>query len=190
MKYFNKVKSLPKIIFAAILICGSMPANALEESDVVTGEISYSSSYSPEQDITDYIPKFVDVPEGGVPWDVFAETESVEYEDRNDEGQTVYGVRPEFKEKLKKLDGQTILIQGYMFPLQSEQEQSEFLFGPFPVSCPYHYHAGPNLVMEVHSEGTIKFDWEPIDIKGRLELVPRDDEFNVFFRLHNAQRVK
>lgn len=156
--------------------------------------VTYSSSFtlSPDQppDLSAYIPDFVDVPEGGVSWDVFVETKSIEYQHKDAEGRDIYGVKPEFSEDLKKLDGQIILMQGYMFPLESEEEQSLFLFGPFPVGCPYHYHAGPNLVIEARAKKKIKFDWEPVNLRGRLELVPRDDEYNVFYRLHEAELVK
>ena len=81
-------------------------------------------------------------------------------------------------------------MQGYMFPLNAAENQSMFLFGPFPVSCPYHYHVGPALVIEAYGREKTEFGFEPITLKGTLELVPRDDDYNVFYRLREAQSIQ
>ena len=36
----------------------------------------------------------------------------------------------------------------------------------------------------------IVFSYDAVNIKGKLELVPKDDDYNVFFRLRDAQLVK
>ena len=33
------------------------------------------------------------------------------------------------------------------------------------------------------------FSYDAVNIKGKLELVPKDDDYNVFFRLRDAQLV-
>jgi hypothetical protein len=79
----------------------------------------------------------------------------------------------------------------YMFPLNETEEQKLFLFGPFPLSCPFQYHVGPALVLEVHADkNPVTFDYEAITITGTLELVPDDPEYSVFYRLNNAKQVK
>ena len=142
------------------------------------------------EEVVDSIPKYVSIPEGGLDWKLFAKTKSIPYSYDDENGKAAYGVKPEFPENLQKLGGQNIIMQGYMFPLHAEENQSVFLFGPFPVSCPYHYHVGPALVMEAHGREAIEFGFEPITLKGRLELVPRDDEYNVFYRLLEAERIE
>ncbi len=137
-------------------------------------------------DVIEYIPEFVKTPEGGIPWDVFTETIEHEYEYGEDEEFIYMGVRPEFSDGIKELDGKEILIQGYMFPLGQEQKQAMFLLGPFPVSCPYHYHVPPKLIIEVHTKEPMAFSYDAVDITGTLELVPDDKEHNVFYRLNNA----
>ena len=78
-----------------------------------------------------------------------------------------------------------------MFPLEATHDQKLFLFGPFPVSCPFHYHVGPSLVLEVNAgESPVAFDYEPIVIAGTLHLVENDPEYSVFYRLKNARQVK
>ncbi len=172
------------------------PGNPLSHKKVTKTDnfIEEIVTYSDEviidpPNVIEFIPQFIETPEGGTPWDVFTETIEHEYEYGEDPEFVYMGVRPEFSEDIKKLDGQEILIQGYMFPLGQEEKQAMFLLGPFPVTCPYHYHVPPKLIIEVHTEVPMAFSYDAIDIKGTLELVPDDKEYNVFYRLKNAKLV-
>lgn len=138
-------------------------------------------------DLLANIKNFVDTPQGGTSWKIFGETRQTSYTYTDEEGGEWSGVRPEFSDALKKLDGSDILIQGYMFPLGPEEKQPLFLLGPFPVSCPFHYHVTPNLIIEVHAKTSMAFSYDAVNIKGTLELVPKDDEYNVFYRLKDAE---
>ena len=173
---------------------------------IIFNNISYGSNNNPlikifstndinegsydEFNLLSNIDDFVKVPKGGIHWKVFGETLMKEYTFFDKEGNEWIGVRPEFKDKIKKLDKKTILIQGYMFPLEQDEKQRLFLLGPFPISCPYHPHISANLIIEVHAKNPIVFSYDAINIKGKLELVPKDDDYNVFFRLRDAQLVK
>ncbi len=135
-------------------------------------------------------PDFVTTPQGGTSWNAFGETKQNPYAYKDKDGIEWSGVHLEFSERLKKLDGKEILIQGYMFPLGQEEKQSLFLLGPFPVSCPFHSHVTPNLIIEAYAQTPIDFSYDAINIRGRLELVPKDDENNVFYRLYDVEVVK
>ncbi len=135
------------------------------------------------------IKSYVDTPDGGIDWKVFGRTKQRSYSYSDKEGRTWEGARPEFPDDLKQLDGQEILVKGYMFPLGQQEKQPHFLLGPFPVSCPYHYYVTPSLLIEVHAKKPVRFSYDAVSIRGKLELVPKDDEYNVFYRLNQAQRV-
>ena len=154
---------------------------------VFTTETTDTTQTYTLDDLMANIKNFVDTPEGGTPWKIFGETAQHEYSYKDEDGMEWSGVRPEFSDTLKKMDGSDILIQGYMFPLGQEEKQPLFLLGPFPVSCPYHYHVTPNLIIEVHGKTPVGFSYEPVNVKGTLELVLKDDEYNVFYRLKNAE---
>jgi len=47
-----------------------------------------------------------------------------------------------------------------------------------------------NLLIEVSTEKPVIFTYEAINIKGVLELIPRDDQYNIFFKLKNAKLVE
>lgn len=136
--------------------------------------------------IVESIPKYVTTPEGGLAWEVLAKTKEQEVITGKFEDGDIISVRPEFPDAVKALDGKAVLMQGYMFPLEQAEQQTRFLFGPFPASCPYHYHVGPNMVIEVTAKAPITFSFDPMTLSGRLELVPVDDEFNIFYRMKDA----
>lgn len=166
----------------------------IEQSHALTTEETYSiEDIRGEQTktIEDYIEDFVDVPEGGINWKVFGTTQEIHIETKDADGFDLAYTKPEFAPEVKALDGQQIKIKGYMFPLDETEEQKLFLFGPFPLSCPFQYHVGPALVLEVHADkNPVTFDYEAITITGTLELVPDDPEYSVFYRLNNAKQVK
>ena len=71
---------------------------------------------------------------------------------------------------------------GFMFPLEQSEKQKRFLIGPYPLSCPFHYHVGPSQVIEISSEKAIDFSFDPITIKGKLE-VKYNEETGTFYYL-------
>lgn len=194
------MKAFAKSLFFAGIAGGLLYAllslaDGPDQDDVIDTNITYTTTYNATidadvtptvQEVVGSISQYVDVPEGGIDWKMLAETKSIPYSFINEEEREIQGVKPKFSDALKVLDGKNILIQGYIFPLDANEEQSRFLFGPFPVGCPYHYHVGPALVIEVHAKNPIRYSWDAMNISGRLELVERDDNYNVFYRLHDA----
>lgn len=141
--------------------------------------------------IQDYIADYVDVPEGAIDWKIFGTTKEIDAQSKTKDGYDNFYSKPDFQPKVKALDGKEIKVKGYMFPLDETDEQKEFLFGPFPLTCPFQYHVGPSLVIEVHADKhPVEFDYDPVTITGTLELVPDDPEYSVFYRLNNARLVK
>lgn len=168
------------LVFCALAVY-PLQASALEEwqNIPVDAEVTLDA-------IVESIPKYVTTPQGGLAWKVLAKTQEKELITGKFEDGDIISVRPEFPDAVKSLDGKTVLMQGYMFPLEQAEKQTRFLFGPFPASCPYHYHVGPNMVIEVHAKDPITFSFDPLTLSGRLELVPADDEFNIFYRIKDA----
>lgn len=183
------------VIIAAVLTIGAGGAY----SQYVRPEITYTEALTTEKafseetytldDLLGNVDNFVRTPKNGISWQTLGKTKQTAYAYTDADGMQWEGVRPEFPDDLKKLGGQTILIQGYMFPLEQNEKQSSFLLGPFPVSCPFHYHVTPNLIIEVHMKSPVAFEYDPVNVSGRLELVPKDDEYNVFYRLQDAVLV-
>lgn len=143
---------------------------------------------APTRTLEDNIKDYVDVPPGAVDWAVFGKTKEIPVHGKTPEGYDNLYARPDFPPELKVLAGQVITIKGFMFPLDAADDQKTFLFGPFPVNCPFQYHVGPALVIEVHAEDhPVKFSYDPLVLRGTLELVPDDPEYGTFYSLRDAR---
>ena len=172
-----------KWLFFIGLLIASMPCLAIEEQPI------YETETFTIDEIKSQIKNFTKTPKGGIAWELFAKTKDDVYTTIID-GEEWEGIKPKFTEQIKQLDGQSIKMSGYMFPLDQTKGQSHFLFGPFPLSCPYHYHAPNSLTIEVHADKTIPFSYDSIIVEGTLELVSEDYEYNTFYRLRDARLVQ
>jgi len=81
-----------------------------------------------------------------------------------------------------------VTLMGYMFPLEQSEEHTNFLIGPYPLSCPFHYHVGPTQMVEVFTKEPIALSYEPVTLKGILELRFNEDT-GVFYYLNNGQKL-
>lgn len=122
--------------------------------------------------------------QGSVPWETFGKTREREKVTKHD-GLTDVDIYPIFPPEVKALDGKTIRVTGFMFPLDQEEQQAHFLIGPFPMSCPFHYHAINALIIEVLAKKPMKFTLEPITIEGTLKLTGEAGDGN-FYQLQGA----
>ena len=73
-----------------------------------------------EYDLLSNIEDFVDVPQGGTNWRVFGETGMNEYSFEDKDGNEWLGLRPEFKDKLKKLEKKKNINKGIYVSLGTE----------------------------------------------------------------------
>ena len=173
-----------RLVFVVLFLLPVFSSNSLDQESI-------NDDFMEQQnELLKYVDDFITLPKGGISWNIFGETGMKEYTFDDKEGNEYIGYRPLFSEKIRKLDSQDILVQGYMFPLEQDDEQSLFLLGPFPLSCPYHPHTQSNLLIEVHAKKPVLFSYDAVNIKGELELVAKDDEYNMFYRLKNAELVK
>lgn len=147
---------------------------------------------APTRSIEDFIKDYVDIPAGGLDWKVLGKTKVIDINTKDSDGMDLVYQKPEFPAAVKALDKTKIRIKGYMFPLDSDERQSQFLFGPFPLNCPFQYHVSPALVIEAHTakDFPIKFSYDPLIIEGTLELVPEDKDLSTFYRLRDVKLIK
>jgi hypothetical protein len=90
---------------------------------------------------------------------------------------------------MKELNGKEVTLYGFMFPLEQSEKQANFLIGPFPPSCPFHYHVPPSLIVEVKMKDPLAYSWDEITIKGTLKLAENDPN-GVFYFLKEAEISK
>jgi uncharacterized protein len=126
---------------------------------------------------------------GAVSWDIFGGVRSIPRQTVDADGLQRYWISPKFTPAMRALNGKKVLLHGYMFPLEPAEKQRTFLFGPYPPSCPYHYHVNNNQVVEVLAKKPLSFGEKPIVIEGTLTLIEQDDN-GTFYRLLDAVLMK
>ncbi len=169
------------LLIAAFIVLSIPAAHALEFEE---------GSDAPTRTIQDYIKDFVDVPKGATDWRVFGKTQMKSIEGKDADGLDFQYYKPVFTPDILALDGKEVTVKGFMFPLDETEDQNFFLFGPFPLNCPFQYHVQPNLVIEVKTgKKPVPFTYDPVTVTGKLELVKDDPDNSTFYRLVNARAV-
>jgi hypothetical protein len=97
---------------------------------------------------------------------------------------------PVFSENIKELEGQEIIVKGYIIPVEGYKNHTEFIFSAFPYNmCFFCGGAGPETVMEVVAIEEVPFTAEQIQIRGILRL--NDDDINkLMYRLEEVKAVE
>ena len=97
---------------------------------------------------------------------------------------------PVFSPEVQDLDGQEILVKGYIIPVEGYKNHKEFVFSAFPYNmCFFCGGAGPETVMEIYADEAVKYTSDPVVLKGKLELNASD--FNrLIYALNDATLVK
>ena len=96
---------------------------------------------------------------------------------------------PVFSDDIKAIDGQEIIIKGYIIPVEGYKSHKEFVFSAFPYNmCFFCGGAGPETVMEVYASEPIKYSAKQVTIKGILEL--NDQDINrLMYAINKAELV-
>lgn len=97
---------------------------------------------------------------------------------------------PVFSPQIKDIAGTTIVVKGYIIPVEGYKNHKEFIFSAFPYNmCFFCGGAGPETVMEVVAIEEVAFTAEQIVITGTIEL--NDTDINkLMYRLVDAKLVK
>ncbi|MDB2415055.1 DUF3299 domain-containing protein [Rickettsiales bacterium] len=117
-----------------------------------------------------------------IAWSVFAKTKEIENCTVDKEGYDYCEITPDYSKDILALNGKEVTLMGFMFPLSDSDDQTNFLIGPYPLSCPFEYHSPPSQVVEVVTETPVKFSFDPVTVKGVLE-VQHNKETGVFYFL-------
>lgn len=96
---------------------------------------------------------------------------------------------PVFGKSLQNLNGKSILLRGYMLPLE-ETGKNTFIFSLYPYnSCYFCGGAGPETVVEVITKQKIAYREKSVLIKGILKLNDSDFE-HLMYILQDAVLVE
>lgn len=90
---------------------------------------------------------------------------------------------------IRKLDTTTVKIQGYMTPLEPGTEHRHFLLLSVPPSCPFCVPGGPESIIEVRTNATVKYTQTAIVVEGRFHVLDQDPQ-GLYYRMTDARVVK
>jgi len=165
------------VLMATVLMSPQVLAQ-LSEDELATEPPPEDASFD------DYAHLVPDTPDGAISWDLLGDVE--------EEVEVIDGMshmRPIFPEGVKELDGQTVRIKGFIYPMQNQERMEEFLFTALPPSCPYCLPAGAGYIIETKAKDPIRFSWDAMLLEGELKVM-EDDPYGLFYRLNNARPVR
>ena len=101
--------------------------------------------------------------------------------------QTLFFV--EFSEKIKELDGETVRLKGFMYPLEAGEAHAWFLLSALPPACPFCLPGTSRTLVDVHGEEPIRYTLDPVVLEGKFALLSEDDS-GLYYRLKDAVQVE
>lgn len=120
-------------------------------------------------------------------WETF---DQLMYKVTHREGQTIY--TPHFPEALKRLNGKSVTIKGYMVPIEPGRRHNIFLLSALPVyQCMFCGQNGipPMVEITIADNKKITFSESPITIRGTVYLNGEDDG-QAEIQLHAAVQIQ
>ena len=87
-------------------------------------------------------------------------------------------------DSLNSLDGQAIMLTGFMYPLENGRDHHHFLLSPYSASCPFHSHKNSAYTVEVFTNEAVRFTYNPVAVKGVFTLEVSDG--NIRYRINKA----
>jgi hypothetical protein len=97
---------------------------------------------------------------------------------------------PIFADSLLNLEGDTIVLSGFMVPLEETVQQSHFAISCYPVSeCFFCGKSGPESAVEVYSRNPVTVRDERITIRGIFKL-NKDGDDQLYYILSDAELVE
>ena len=95
--------------------------------------------------------------------------------------------KPVFSESVKSLENKTIVLPGYMVPLENETSSNRIMLSSLPLNaCFFCGVGGPETVVEVRLKEKTSFIDKPIEVKGVLKLND-DDPDQMIYVLEDAE---
>ncbi|WDF70915.1 DUF3299 domain-containing protein [Novosphingobium sp. KACC 22771] len=87
---------------------------------------------------------------------------------------------------LRKLEGQTFRITGYMLPLNTAVSSPYFILTRRSSGCPFCPPNEPTEAIQIMAADPIRFTRAPITVEGKLHLVSHSED-GLFYRLGKAR---
>ena len=89
--------------------------------------------------------------------------------------------KPVFTEAFRALENKSIVLPGYLVPLENETSSSTVMLSSLPLNaCFFCGVGGPETVVEVHLKTKTRYIEQPIEVKGILRLNDSDPDKMIY----------
>ncbi len=161
-------------ILIALLAFFALPAFTVETS-TTTYTSTITLQPTDERSAQDALPKAKDAL-----WDTLYKT-SVKVDDKTG----TYSAT--FPDEVKKLNGQTVKISGFMLPLENSEKFTHFLLSKRTPTCFFCPPGAPNEIIEVYTTKPTEWIEDLVTYEGKFKLM-ENKEMGVFFKMSEANK--
>jgi hypothetical protein len=128
---------------------------------MATVALGAKAQHDPASGIPDHTPMMTEV------WETF---DMLMYKVTRSDGKSTY--TPHFPPKLKALENTIVTLPGYMVPIESGRQHSNFMLSVLPLmQCMFCGSNGIPPMVEIRiKKGKVTFSDDPIKIRGRVHL--------------------
>ena len=103
----------------------------------------------------------------------WARLAKVSYDKTQDEYGEIYV--PKFDEAVRKMNGKTIVLEGFIVPFDGLFEPDKIIVSALPIaSCFFCGGSGPETVAEVYLKESVKYTAKAVRVTGKLYLNDKD----------------
>jgi len=89
--------------------------------------------------------------------------------------------KPVFTSAVKALENKSVVLPGYMVPLDNALKSSRIMISSLPLNaCFFCGVGGPETVIEVHLKTETTYIEQPVEVKGILRLNDNDPEKMIY----------
>lgn len=97
---------------------------------------------------------------------------------------------PTFGPKVSQLDGQQVILQGFMLPMENADKQSHFVLSANPPHCYFCMPGGAESMVEIFAAPPIAFSYDPIVVQGTLHLIRGDESLGLYYQLKGVRQLQ
>ncbi len=127
----------------------------------IAAALQVKAQHDPGSGVPDHTPMMTEV------WETF---DLLMYKVTRTDGKSTY--TPHFPPKLQALENKTVTLPGYMVPIESGRQHSNFMLSVLPLmQCMFCGSNGIPPMVEIKiKKGKVTFSDDPIKIRGRVHL--------------------
>lgn len=115
--------------------------------------------------------------DGALDWDLLAQAGESKFQD---------GTISRFPAALQGLDGQDVVISGYMMPFRDGKTHKEFLLGALQFHCSSCMMGDLSRIVAVKAAEPVAYADQPVLVRGTLRLL-ESEQSPLFYRLDAAR---